>query len=507
MANRTRKALDPLPRSGELDVSHSKTKNLRRALHRKLYHDLVAPGAVMRKRTTLATKYTRQKPIYESRQILADWEKKFAKSRGKISGSQMAAINKLPLHIKKQVLALSRTYATLGRKDASVDPGRLTFNREIIKAKGEEERAKRQKRQSKAEFERDLDAQADKIKSGLGWLLARNEIRKRKLKEGSDGIMKEESDKETMMNYIKKTSEDAYGCTDHDPKHYNKMAREYVMGKYKDGYLKKEAAMQQMGMIGVPKDEILKMFDVETELDEDVPWEPNFSHGKGYKHKGKPSKSSRAAKFLDTLKRARLGLKNKPKQVKEDALDEVKDGGYSWDTHDYLAGLDSGKIKHKPAYSAHIPARGYFNSEKEYRAISRRESGEHKGVDRKNKAGTLTSIGNKTRNKRSEALKKLFKKMNEANEDALDEGSIRRHLLGREHTRPSLQRVKPSSNETKAYSIGRVAKITKHKDGHWLVKSRYNEGRDKDKKHTLKSAMNLARELFYAHRERLESQR
>lgn len=322
-----RKALSALRKGDDLDISHRRSKKKRRELHRKLYHALTHKK---KKQLTLVQKETRRKMLEESKKILADWEKKFAKSRGKISGSQMAAINKLPLNVKKQVLALSRTYATLGRKDTTVDPGRLTFNREMIKAKSEEEREKRKARQSKTEFDRELDAQADKIKSGLGWLLARNKIRQKKLKEGSDGIMKEESDRETMMNYIKKTSEDSYGCTDHDPKHYNKMAREYVMSKYKDGYLKKEVAMQQMGMIGVPKDEVLKMFGVEkAELDEDVPWK--VGRGKSYEHKGKEPKSKRAAKFLKMVKDARLSLKNRPKKESiREGEDRVRPNARDW---------------------------------------------------------------------------------------------------------------------------------------------------------------------------------
>lgn len=122
----------------------------------------------------------------------------------------------------------------------------------------------------------------------------------------------------------------------------------------------------------------------------------------------------RVAEYDAALKQAQTDV------LKEETIEEAKDDGYSWDTHNYLHGLDTGKIKPKPAFSAHIPARGYFNSEKEYRAISRRESGEHKGVDRKNKAGTLTSIGNKTRNKRSEALKKVFNKSLKEMKDARD---------------------------------------------------------------------------------------
>lgn len=118
--------------------------------------------------------------IQETRKEMADWEKKFAKSRGRITGAQKAKIDKLPLSQKKKVLALARKYATLGNKGSKTDPAHVAYNREMIKYKSETEREKRHGRKARKAHEKEVEDQINMARNALGVMKARDEIKKKK---------------------------------------------------------------------------------------------------------------------------------------------------------------------------------------------------------------------------------------------------------------------------------------------------------------------------------------
>lgn len=150
--------------------------------------------------------------IQETRKEMADWEKKFARSRGRITGSQKAKIDKLPLSQKKKVLALARKYATLGNKGSKVDPAHVAYNREMIKYKSETEREKRHGRKARKAHEKEVEDQINMARNALGVMKARDEIKKKR--ESSKALVPVSREEPVML----KRKEDTNAVVKNQPK-------------------------------------------------------------------------------------------------------------------------------------------------------------------------------------------------------------------------------------------------------------------------------------------------
>jgi len=156
-----------------------------KGISRKAKKSIVPPELVNKliRDTTVRKPHRKINEAYDKK-TLAHWEAKFKRSRGRISGSQKAAISKLPLNMQKKVRSIAMKYAKLDHKSGSSEASAAyssAYSREILRAKSTISRAKRDAERKKKAFERELDRKEKKVASALGSLVGR--IRARKLKE------------------------------------------------------------------------------------------------------------------------------------------------------------------------------------------------------------------------------------------------------------------------------------------------------------------------------------